>query len=49
MTRQLNIKAFHWVVVPLSILIWVLFIFLVELGGRSRLECWLKNSHGNND
>lgn len=32
MMRHLNIKAFLWIVVPLSILIWVLFIFLTELG-----------------
>lgn len=32
MTRHLNIKAFLLIVVPLSILIWVLFIFLAELG-----------------
>lgn len=32
MMRHLNIKAFLWIVVPLSILIWVLIIFLTELG-----------------
>ena len=32
MTRHLNIKAFLYIVVPLSILLWVLCVFLTELG-----------------
>jgi hypothetical protein len=34
MMRHYNIKAFLWIVVPLSILIWVLLIFLAELGAN---------------
>jgi len=32
MMKHFNIKAFLWIVVPLSILIWILLILLAELG-----------------
>lgn len=32
MTKHLNIKAFLWVIVPLSILIWLLLMLISEIG-----------------